>query len=268
MNSFIYPYDNKKISEIKFEIERTADLSTWRELNRQLDELEGNDKWKSREASREYDYKLINARLQNLRAVSESEGISSMMFLLRAGLIRNLGGIGKSCLYHQHCHIGTKELIESYIDEVVSQIDRIAWSEEEEITTIMKIDYFSDVLQSFGRTALIFHGGASFGLCHLGVAKALHEAKMLPKVICGSYIGALMAGLICSKSPEEIEELFNEAKVDLSCFDNQGSFKRKILRLLTHGRLFDIKVIEDCAKQNIGDITFKVRKKRNDGLFM
>ena len=52
----------------------TIDLPTWKELNRQLDELEGNDKWKLREASREYDYKLIKARLQNLRAVSESEG--------------------------------------------------------------------------------------------------------------------------------------------------------------------------------------------------
>lgn len=261
MSGFIYPYDNKKISELKARIEFGAtDLATWKELNRRLDELEGNDKWKLNESSREYDYKLIKARLQNLRLVAESEGISSMMFLLRAGLIRNLGGIGKSCLYHHHSHIGTKELIESYIDEVVNQIDRIAWSEEEEITSLMKIDYFSDVLQSFGRTALIFHGGASFGLCHLGVAKALHEAKMLPKIICGSYIGALMAGLICSKSPEELEDVFNNFNVDLSCFENQGSFKRKLLRLLTHGRLFDIEVIKDCAKKNIGDITFKVNR--------
>lgn len=233
-------------------------MQTWKELNRQLDEVEGNDKWKQREATRTYDYKLIKTRLTNLKAVSESEGIGSMMFLLRAGLIRNLGGIGKSGLYQEHCHIGTKALIEAYIDEVVSQIDRIAWTEEEEITQVMKIDYFSDVLQSFGRTALIFHGGASFGLCHLGVAKALFDAKMLPKVICGSYIGALMAGLICSKSPEELEQVFNDYTVDLTCFENQGSFKRKLLRLLTNGRLLDIKVIEECAKLNIGDITFKV----------
>lgn len=246
---------------MKGEIERCTDLTAWKELNRQLDEIEGNDKWKCGEISREYDYKLIKSRLNNLKIISESEGISSMMFLLRAGLIRNLGGIGKPCLYQQHCHIGTKSLIEEYIDEVVNQIDRIAWSEEEEITNLMKIDFFSDVLQSFGRTALIFHGGASFGLCHLGVAKALYDAKMLPKVICGSYIGALMAGLICSKSPEELDQVFREANVELSSFENQGSFKRKLLRLLTHGRLFDIKIIEECAKQNIGDITFKVNYK-------
>jgi TAG lipase / lysophosphatidylethanolamine acyltransferase len=250
--------------KLKAEIEMATGLGTWKELNQQLDELEGNDKWKEREITRTYDYKLIKSRLQNLRAVSETEGISSMMFLLRAGLIRNLGGIGKSNLYQEHCHIGTKSLIETYIDEVVNQIDRITWTEEEEITDVMKIDYFSDVLQSFGRTALIFHGGASFGLCHLGVAKGLFDLKMLPKVICGSYIGALIAGLICSKSPEELEILFNEVKVDLTSFENQGSFKRKLLRLLKHGRLFDIKVVEDCAKQNIGDITFKVNEKKMD----
>ena len=255
---FFHSNENRRILQLKIEIERTADLTKWKELNRQLDELEGHDKWKLKELSREYDYKLIKSRLNNLKIVSESEGISSIMFLLRAGLIRNLGGIGKSCLFQHHCHIGTKILIEEYIDEVVKQIDRIAWMEEEEITNLMKIDYFSDVLQSFGRTALIFHGGASFGLCHLGVAKALYNSKMLPKVICGSYIGALMAGLICSKSSTELDELFYESKVDLTCFENQGSFKRKLLRLLTHGRLLDIKIIEECAQQNIGDITFKV----------
>ena len=222
--------------KLKAEIERTTDLETWKELNRQLDDFEGNNKWKEKEVTRTYDYKLIKSRLQNLRAVSEAEGISSMLYLLRAGHIRNLGGIGKSNLFQEHCHIGTKSLIEDYIGEVVNQIDRIAWTEEEEITETMKIDYFSDVLQSFGRTALIFHGGASFGLCHLGVAKALYDLKTLPKVICGSYIGALIAGLICSKSSEELEILFNEAKVDLKCFENQGSFKRKLLRLLKHGR--------------------------------
>lgn len=97
-----------------------------------------------------------------IKSVSQAEGISSMMFLLRAGLIRNLGGIGKSSLY-ANSHIGTKELIESYVSETAEQIRRIAWTNEEEITDAMKIDYLSDVLQSFGRSALIFHGGASFG---------------------------------------------------------------------------------------------------------
>jgi hypothetical protein len=39
----------------------------------------------------------------------------------------------------------------------------VAWCQEPEITLNMKIDYLADVLHSFGKTALIFHGGASFG---------------------------------------------------------------------------------------------------------
>lgn len=115
-----------------------------------------------KEKTTKYDYKLIKSRLNNVKTVAQQDDISSMMFLIRAGLIRNLGGIGKTELYSM-CHVGTKQLIENYIDEVVSQIDRIAWCQEPEITLNMKIDYLSDVLHSFGKSALIFHGGASFG---------------------------------------------------------------------------------------------------------
>ncbi len=94
------------------------------------------------------------------------------------------------------------------------------------------------------------------------MAKALHDAQMLPKVICGSYIGALIAGLICSKTGEELSQVF-AGNIDIDCFarndTNGSSLKRKIVRLLKHGRLFDIHVIEECAKDNIGDITFKVK---------
>ena len=66
-----------------------------------------------------------------------------------------------------------------------------------------------------------------------------------------------MAGLICSKSPEELEQVLTNLQLICPVLTIK-EVSRKLLRLLTHGRLFDIKVIEDCAKQNIGDITFKV----------
>lgn len=60
----------------------------------------------------------------------------------------------------------------------------------------MKLNFFhgiilsnilmEDTRQSFGGTALLLQGGATFGLYHLGVVKALNEAKLLPRVICGS----------------------------------------------------------------------------------
>ena len=148
-------------------------------------------------------------------------------------------------------------MIESYVQEIVHQINRVSWSEDDEITPLMKENYFSDVLQSFGRTALIFHGGgASFGLCHLGVAKALHDANRLPKVICGSYVGALIAGLVCA-TDEGLHDVL-AGNIKLQSFENSGSWQRKIVRFLKHGKLFDIRKVEQCAKDNIGNITFKV----------
>ena len=80
---FFHSNENRRILQLKIEIERTTDLTKWKELNRQLDELEGHDKWKLKELSREYDYKLIKSRLNNLKIVSESEGINNVFITSR-----------------------------------------------------------------------------------------------------------------------------------------------------------------------------------------
>lgn len=48
--------------------------------------------------------------------------------MLRATLLRNLGGIGRMEL-HTKCHVGTKRLIEDYITEVVKQLEFICDNE-------------------------------------------------------------------------------------------------------------------------------------------
>jgi TAG lipase/lysophosphatidylethanolamine acyltransferase len=98
-------------------------------------------------------------------------------------------------------------------------------------------------------------------LCHLGVAKALFENEMLPKVLCGSYLGALMASIICAKSDEELNELFYDGHLDIEAFnqlEHKSSLQRRMIRLFKQGRIFDVNVLERCAKDNIGDITFQV----------
>ncbi len=58
--------------------------------------------------------------------------------------------------------------------------------------------------QGLGNTALMCHGGATFGMCHLGVAKALWEAGVLPRIVCGSSVGALFAALVCVHDDETV----------------------------------------------------------------
>ena len=118
-------------------------------------------------------------------------------------------------------------------------------------------EYFGDMLHVFGRSALFMHGGTSFGLCHLGVAKALYNSGMLPDIICGSYIGALAAAIVCVSDKAGLEKVFR-GEIDLAVLKHQpgSSWRRKVTRLLKYGKLFDIQIIEQAARNNLGDITF------------
>ena len=45
-----------------------------------------------------------------------------------------------------------------------------------------KFDLFYETRQAFGRTALLFSGGAGLGLYHFGVLKALYEQGILSQI--------------------------------------------------------------------------------------
>lgn len=112
-----------------------------------------------------------------------------------SGLLRNLGGICDPRLYSRS-YLGTKNLTSSYIEEVSQTLQFLSAEKLE--------SFFADTKQSFGSTALLLQGGASFGLFHLGVIKALNEHKLLPRIISGSSIGALIAALVCIHTDEEL----------------------------------------------------------------
>jgi TAG lipase / lysophosphatidylethanolamine acyltransferase len=189
----------------------------------------------------------------------------NMKLLIRSGLLRNLGGLLEARLYTKsvlgyYKLMRTKDVIQEYLEEVCQTLDAIHHVDHSIISFQQKLDLFSEVGQSFGHTALLLHGGATFGLYHLGVVKALFEANLLPRIISGSSVGALIAALICIHTKEELPRLFVPGGIDLQAFaskNSTGSIRRKITRLLTKGYLLDIKVLEDCVQSNLGDITFE-----------
>ncbi|CAJ0763490.1 18291_t:CDS:2, partial [Entrophospora sp. SA101] len=133
----------------------------------------------------DYDFELLQRRLAQLKKARKTGDLSQMIFLLRTSLARNLGDMGQPELY-AHTHIGTKRLIEAYINEVVKQMNIICDTESDEISTKAKLEFFTNTRQSFGRTALLLSGGATFGLIHTGVIKSLYECKLLPRIISGA----------------------------------------------------------------------------------
>jgi TAG lipase/lysophosphatidylethanolamine acyltransferase len=150
------------------------------------------------------------------------------------------------------------------------------------MTTQTKLDFVHDTRQAFGRSALVLQGGAIFGLCHLGVAKALFLRGLLPRIIVGTATGALMAALVATHSEEDLPKMLTGDGIDLSAFTQPGkdpaqhnqrvnvsmwnrweTLMRRIQRFRKEGYFLDVKVLEDCIRANIGDMTFEEAYRRS-----
>ncbi|CAG8784048.1 7370_t:CDS:10 [Gigaspora margarita] len=239
-----------------------SNYEQWSEAAKILDQLEGKDQWKNDAKSPDYDYDLLQQRLQQLKKARKSGDLSHMTFLLKTSLARNLADMGQPKLY-AYTHIGTKKLIENYIAEVVKQMNIICDTESDDISTKDKLEFFINTRQSFGRTALLLSGGATFGLAHIGVIKCLYECKLLPRIISGASSGSIFAAILCTKTDDEIPETLRKLSstgFHLEVFERSSTPETWLIRInrfLKQGVLFDADILTECMRHNIPDMTFQ-----------
>eukprot|EP00127_Corallochytrium_limacisporum_P001431 Clim_evm53s55 gene=Clim_evmTU53s55 len=229
------------------------------QIGKQVDKLTGNAKWKWEYESNQYNNRLIFNRLNELREARKAEDNGLMLHLLRAGLKRNIGGILNTRLYTQTC-VGTKVLIEQYISEVVHQLEYLAVHDIGGMSPSDKLSVFENTRHAYGRTALILSGGGAMALYHLGVVKALLDANVLPRIICGSSGGAILGAMVATRSDSAAQKLFEKDGFDYQMFNPDGetySLARKWLSLLTSGYLGTPEHLQTSMRKNLGDLTFK-----------
>lgn len=178
----------------------------WHDVALRLDHLQSNDIWRANPQSNDYDYKLISSLALRLDQLRSQKRYDELTEVIRSGLVRNIGSICSAEMFSR-AYAGTKVLIESYINSVVRSLQVLSQQEKAENNSFQ---FFKDARQSYGRTALVLHGGSLFGMCHLGVIKSLLYANLLPEVICGSTIGAIVAAYICSVPHHKIEYAINQ----------------------------------------------------------
>ncbi len=253
----------------------------WEEAAFKLDELLHTDLWRQNATSKYYDYKLMNERRRAIIDAREEEDILGLVNLLRSGLVRNLGNITTPRLYSR-AYAGTKVLIEEYVTQVALAIEYVAalptsQGYETGWTSQAKLDLLHDTRQAFGRSTLVLQGGAIFGLCHLGVVKALHLRGLLPRIITGTATGALIAALVGIHTEDELLEFLNGDGIDLTAFAKHNgetateqdglisqhqagriqNLLRRIARFIRDGYFLDVTVLEECVRANVGDLTFE-----------
>lgn len=239
-------------------------LEQWEASAEELDYLEGNDQWKQDDTTPNdlYNPDLIAERLRGLNAARESCDIHQMMHLIRTALSRDLGGMDSVDLY-RHSYIGTKGLIERYVDSTLATIDTMVTQRNFD-TSIEHRDLLEGVLfarQSFGRSALLLSGGGTFGMAHVGVLKSLFESKLLPRIISGASAGSIVSAVMCSKTDEEMPGILQEFPYgNLAVFEedeNRDGVLGHLRRLLTEGSWSDIKNLTAVMREITGDLTFQ-----------
>ncbi|WYZ43808.1 hypothetical protein EsH8_VII_000244 [Colletotrichum jinshuiense] len=236
----------------------------WQEAAEELDILEENDLWKLDPYTGDYNPALIEARLKELDDARTNCDTRAMMHLVRTALGRDLGGMGNVDLY-RHSYVGTKKLIERYVDSAMQTIDALVEKSQYALPEGMgQRDILESVLyarQSFGRSALLLSGGGTLGMSHIGVLKALFDVKLLPRIISGASAGSIVSAVICTRTDEEIPRLVREFPYgDLAVFDaeeNPDGVFDHMRRLLTEGSWSDIKHLTRVMRGLVGDLTFQ-----------
>lgn len=247
---------------LRKQLDECRSFGQYEETATELDRYNKYDVWRQNFTSKRYDYKLIHERLLELRQSRLDNDYQRVISLLRSGLLRNFGGISSKRLYNKS-HVGTKILIEEYISEVLECLRFISDAKcpdgSLDVVTFYqeKLNFFHDAKQTMGTTALILQGGTLFGLCHLGVIKALHSRDLLPNVIAGSSIGAVVGALVCSLNPSQLEINLNDLISLLpppSAVDARGNVIENVLQ---RGFSQDILVFIDYVGRQLGDMTFE-----------
>ena len=252
--------------QTKFQEERMKGAQSheeWIKAAEALDKLDGSEVWRTVEESADYDALDLKARVAELESAHDTEDLARMLRLIRHSLGRNVAGIGDPVLF-QRSRIGTKALIERYVDTAVETIEsamRLAKHCSRDVMTPNQINQdMVNTRQSYGRTALLLSGGGTFGMMHIGVCKALFEADLLPRIISGTSAGSIVASVLGTRTDVEIPKLLAEfCDGDLRVFGKTAddlSLSSYAKRWRETGKLMEIRHLEDGMKPHLGDMTF------------
>jgi NTE family protein len=135
---------SRLIRKYKKIMAQATSYEMWEEAAFELDYLEGNVEWKETLVSDLYNYELIYDRLMHLREYGDHKEYGQLIRALREGLHHDLGNIGNQLLYNQS-HIGTKHLIEEYVNQVCKSLNFICEQDIPELPLAKKNYDFSKI---------------------------------------------------------------------------------------------------------------------------
>lgn len=207
--------------------------------------------WRAQPKSSVYDARLLREHTEELTGTREAGKALALVPLLREALYRHLGELADPRLYGV-TPLGTKHLVEAFYAEALACIAYLADPDQTGLEPAFTLAGFRRAAHIFGRSALLLSGGASLGFFHLGVVKALSEQDLLPNVLSGASMGALIACGTGVRTDEELKVLFANPRVIRT-----DALKRlPAKRAASERAVYDPARLEEVVAHNCGDYTF------------
>ncbi len=249
----IFPANPFMMNE-KSGLEKTLDQANsyreWKETALALDKLEGKDLWRVDPKCTGYDCHLLNSRIRLFRKLCKQKDYDQLIFRLREELHGNIGNMANPVLY-QKSRVGTKKIINDYLDEVSAALNLLCDSNFESLPPMRKRRFIKRTARGFGRSALMLSGGASLGLFHLGVIKELLAEGILPRIITGSSAGSIVAGILATHTDEELQKLIEPGQMNFEWFRMFS-----MIEIIKGDGVADQKLLQKFIAANILDMTF------------
>jgi predicted acylesterase/phospholipase RssA len=208
-----------KRERLRQELSAQKNYPDWLKAAQALDVHLGTENWKKVDEYAYYDHLTVNKVVSQLKqrrkdaewemengrvGSSEVPAIEDLRALLEACVKNNFAGVENPRIYSE-TYSGTKDLVQEYIDEVHACIQIVL--DNKQIDKDAKYHLFKHLDTNFGRTALCLSGGATFAYYHFGVIRALLDNDVLPEIITGTSGGALVAGLVATRTDDELKQL-------------------------------------------------------------
>lgn len=239
-------------SRLERKMRRANSHAEWLAAATEHDLASGNNKWRLEQNSSDYDFQNIQSRVDELRKFRARQDDVGLLYSLNQGIHGNQGGMGNAALYNRS-KVGTKKLIEEYVDEIVDALNHISQlPESDEITHEDKLDFFHRAHLCFGSSALMLSGAGSLGHFHHGVVKTLLEHDLLPDIISGSSAGSVFAAVLGTHTNKELKTVLSEDSMMNPFEDDLEHQSSGILRTQV-----DAETLRVMLELTIPDMTFQ-----------
>lgn len=242
--------DKKRIKAHYRELEAATTYDEWAHVAAEIDILTGAAAWRAEDRSALLDGPRLRDDIARMDTLQRTGAAAELARLLHSSLHLTIGDLTHAPLYDVAL-AGTKHIIDEYMAAVEGAI---AWLvQTPRLPRHQKRTLLTRADREHGRPALMLSGGATLGFYHLGVVKALWQAGLLPRVLCGASMGAMIAAGIATRTDDEISALWG----DLGEMRRIGLIRLPLWQALRDGAVMEQDELRKTVRHNIGHYTFQ-----------